>query len=51
MSDETEKILIEILSKLHTINNLPVNIDYDNGCQEGLRIARHIIKEKLLENK
>ena len=59
MNQETEKILIEILAKLHTLPN-PVSIPWDDllkqekyekGYYEALRDARHIVKEYILEDK
>ena len=52
MDKEIEKILTEILAKLHTIPcTFPEreSDEYDAGYQEALRETRHIIKEFLLK--
>ena len=49
---EEKKILVEILAKLHTIpSTFPEreSDEYDLGYGDGLREARHIIKEYLLK--
>ncbi len=51
-NEQIEKVLVDILVKLHTIkvfDGMENDGEYCNGFYEGLRQARHIIKEKLLE--
>lgn len=49
MEKETEKILTEILVKLHTrLIPMNANKDFNEGFYEGARQARHILKEYLL---
>ena len=53
MKEETEKILIEILAKLHTIPTAfpereSDEYDYDAGYSDAMREVRHLIKDYLL---
>lgn len=46
-----ESVLVKILAELHTTpSTFPEreSDEYDQGFQEGLRVARHIIKQKIL---
>jgi hypothetical protein len=50
MKEETEKKIIEILAKLHTMPDPESpTIEYEEGYYEALRDARHIIKDYLLK--